>query len=40
MKLYVEPNFDLRKIECKQKLELICVDDLNDRKFGNRALLT
>jgi aminopeptidase N len=33
MKLHVEPNFDLRKIECKQMLELICVNDINDRKL-------
>ena len=33
MKLHVEPNFDLRKIECKQMLELICINDINDRKL-------
>jgi aminopeptidase N len=33
MKLYIEPDFQLKKIECKQMLELICVDDLNDRKL-------
>jgi aminopeptidase N len=33
MKLYLEPNFDLRKIECKQMLELICINDIGDRKL-------
>jgi aminopeptidase N len=33
MKLYVEPNFETRKIECKQNLELICIDDLSDKKL-------
>jgi len=33
MKLYIEPDFQLKKIQCKQTLEFVCIDDLNDRKL-------
>lgn len=33
MKLFIEPNFESKTIECKQFLELICIREINDRKF-------
>ena len=33
MKLHIEPDFKFRKIECKQSLEIICIEDLNENKL-------
>jgi len=33
MKLHIEPDFKYRKIECKQSLEIICIEDLNENKL-------
>lgn len=32
MKLHIKPNFETRKIDCKQFLEIISIEDLNENK--------